>query len=164
MIKVAAEMAQIEQQCPFLANNSCTPKFCQSGRMIQSNEPRIGENRSLLNVVEDALDFLRQLRREQVIKSDEALKLRTEEVLHEIRKNSIWTDIADDGECTPPSRVSKEGFAGGSWDQTTKELEYGLRCAWKHARKCIMRSEHQNLRQVPIQQCPRPYVGLTRPL
>lgn len=152
MSKVAAEMARIRQQCPFLANNSCTPKFCQSSRMIQSNEPGVGENKSLLNVVQDALDFLRQLRQDQVVKSDEALRLRTDEVLQEIRTSSVWTNFTDDGESEPPSRVSKEGFAGGIWVQTAEELESGLRCAWKHSRKCIMRSEYRNLRQAPVQQ------------
>lgn len=128
MGKIAAEMARIQQQCPFLTSNSCTPNFCQSGRMIHSNEPRIGENRSLLSVVKDALDFLHQLRQVQ------------------IRANSVWTNGADNENSKPPSNISREGFAVGFWEQTTEELEYGLRCAWKHARKWIMRSEHQNLR------------------
>jgi hypothetical protein len=120
--------------------------------MIQLTEPRVGENKSLLDVVQDALDFLRQLRQDQVIISDEALRLRTDEGLQESRTSSASTPFTDDEESEPPSRVSKEGFAGGIWFQTAEELEYGLRCAWKHSWKCITRSEYRNLRQEPMQQ------------
>lgn len=141
-------MACIEQQCPVLAANSCTPKFCQSARMIQTNDPRIGDNRSLSAVVNEALDFLYQLRHNQVIKSDEALQIRTDEVLHEIRANSKWTSVTEENHFGVSFHISKEGFAGGAYVQPTEELEFGLRCAWKNSRKCIMRSEHQNLRSV----------------
>jgi hypothetical protein len=147
-------MVQIEQECPRLATNACTPNFCQSGRMFQSNEPRIGGNRPLHAVERDAFDFLYQLRCDQVIETEEALKLRTEEILHEIRAGSVWTSVSDDGDAEPPSRISKDGLAGGNWNQTTKELEHGLKFAWKHSRKCIMRSKHQNLRCVLLQQSP----------
>lgn len=110
--------------------------------MIHSAEPRVGLDRPLSVVREEAVDFLRQLRRDEVIESDAELQDRTIEVLEEIEAGSNVT--------TTKSKVTttKEERVGGRWCQTRVELEHGIRLAWKHSRRCIMRSQYEDLRCV----------------
>ena len=92
--------------------------------MVHTDEPRVGEERSHSDIEKEALGLLLQARRDGIIKSDDLLRMRQYMVMKEIRGGS------------------------GYWDQTFDELEYGIRLSWKHARKCIMRSEYMCLRYV----------------
>ncbi|TDZ20733.1 Nitric oxide synthase, inducible [Colletotrichum orbiculare MAFF 240422] len=145
-ISVEQEFANIREQYPSLASTGCTPKFCQSGRMTHLDEDRVGKNQSYAQVREDALDFLQQMYKEGLV-TMEQLHHRAHDVLQEIQKNSTegrFTAAAECGPEAPPT--SEDGLVGGLWTQTFEELEFGIRTAWKHARKCIMRSEYRNLK------------------
>ena len=122
-----------------LAPTGCTPDFCQSGRMTRINEPRVGRDRPLAEVQQEAVEFLKECRDYNVISSDNALDQRIREALVQISKTAVFSIVTDrDGQVT-------EGLAGGTWYQHPKELEYGLRASWRNARRCIMRSEHEHL-------------------
>ncbi|CCF34867.1 nitric oxide synthase [Colletotrichum higginsianum] len=145
-VSAEQEFANIRSQYPSLSSTGCTAKFCQSGRMTHMDEERVGRNQSYTQVREDALDFLQQMHRDGLIDTEQ-LHSRAHDVLQEIQKNSTegkFTAASESGpEAAPATTV---GLVGGLWTQTFEELEFGLRTAWKHARKCIMRSEYSNLR------------------
>ncbi|PHH62456.1 hypothetical protein CDD81_7103 [Ophiocordyceps australis] len=130
------EFKRIKGHYPALSSTGCTRSFCQSGRMTHTDEPKVGEDRSIENVEAEAIDFLHQLRRDGVIESDAALEKRLTCVLNEIRRDAV-------------ERVGQEGeriVVPQPWHQTAEELEHGIRLSWKHARKCIMRSEYGYLK------------------
>ncbi|KAF1990629.1 hypothetical protein K402DRAFT_410120 [Aulographum hederae CBS 113979] len=132
-------MERIQQAHRTLAPTGCTPKFCQSGRMTRINEPRVGRDRPLAEIQQEAVDFLRECRDQNVITSDVILDKRIREALVQISNTAVVGPITDrDGNVS-------DGLAGGSWYQHPAELEYGLRASWRNARRCIMRSEHEHL-------------------
>lgn len=133
------EFELIQHNHSTLVSTGCTRDFCQSGRVIHTDEPRIGENRPLAVVEREAEDFLRDLHREGFFADDEAFRVRLQHALYEIRASSAEGII----------RESRErGTVGGVWTQTPRELEFGLRRAWRNARKCIMRSHCEELKWV----------------
>jgi nitric oxide synthase oxygenase domain/subunit len=133
------EMEVIQKAHRTLAPTGCTPDFCQSGRMTSINEPRVGRDRPLAEIQQEAVDFLRECRDNDVIKSDEELNKRIRETLVQTSNTAIVSTITDrDG-------TVSEGLAGGTWYQHPAELEFGLRASWRNARRCIMRSEHEHL-------------------
>ncbi|KAL8951351.1 MAG: hypothetical protein Q9222_002670 [Ikaeria aurantiellina] len=122
-----------------LAPTGCTPDFCQSGRMTRINQPRVGRDRPLAEVQQEAVDFLRECRGYNIIPSDKALDERIRDALVQISNTAAVSSVTDrDGNVS-------QGLAGGTWYQHPKELEYGLRASWRNARRCIMRSEHEHL-------------------
>ncbi|KAK2016650.1 nitric oxide synthase [Colletotrichum eremochloae] len=144
-ISVEQEFANIRSRYPSLSSTGCTARFCQSGRMTHTDEERVGRNQSYAQVREDALDFLQQMHKDGLINT-EKLHYRAHEVLQEIQKNSTEGKFIS-SECrSETAPATTVGLVGGLWTQTFEELEFGLRMAWKHARKCIMRSEYGNLR------------------
>jgi nitric oxide synthase oxygenase domain/subunit len=137
--KAQKELERIRNAHRTLAPTGCTPDFCQSGRMTRINEPRVGRDRPLAEIQQEAVDFLRECRDHGVIETNEALDKRMREALVQISNTAIVSTITDrDGNVS-------EGLAGGTWHQHPAELEYGLRAAWRNARRCIMRSEHAHL-------------------
>ena len=144
---VIDQFSDIREQYPILSSTGCTKNFCQSGRMTHTDEERVGRNRPHSQVREEAIDFLQQMYREGMFSSAEALHERAQEVLAEIQRNSkegsYQTAGAEGPEVEP---LMSQGLVGGHWTQTYEELEFGIRTAWKHARKCIMRSEYKELR------------------
>ncbi|KAL8923172.1 MAG: hypothetical protein Q9208_004735 [Pyrenodesmia sp. 3 TL-2023] len=134
---VAKEYHQARTHHPVLASTGCTKDFCQAGRAVHTDEPRIGENRAIEIVEKEAKGFLEELHREQFFATDEAFTSRLNGVLTEIRSNACEGFIRE-------SR--KHGTIGGNWDQTPAELEFGIRRAWRNARKCIMRSHSDELK------------------
>ena len=131
------EFRSIQARYQTLASTGCTAQFCQAGRMLHTDEPRIGENRALQSVEEDAKTFLQELHQENFFGSDEAFCERLRTVLKEIRFGAVNGNIR-------PNR--KQGKIGGNWTQTPAELEFGLRRAWRNSRKCIMRSHCEELK------------------
>ncbi|KAF4507907.1 hypothetical protein G6O67_004355 [Ophiocordyceps sinensis] len=131
------EFRRIQCHYPQLASTGCTRSFCQSGRMVHTDEPSLGDDRNFETVEAEAVDFLHQLHRDGIIKSDEALGERISTVLDEIRRNAV---------VLPGTGRKDAESLPGSWHQTVEELEHGLRLSWKHARKCIMRSEYSYLK------------------
>lgn len=122
-----------------LAPTGCTPTFCQSGRMTSINEPRVGRDRPIAELQQDAVDFLKECQDHGVITSDEELDERIKEALTEISNTAILSTLTDhDGKAS-------EGLAGGTYHRRTNELEHGVRAAWRNSRRCIMRSEHEHL-------------------
>ena len=131
-----AELDLIRKSCPTLVSTGCTPQFCQSGRMVHTDEPRIGRDLDLTTVEDEASFFLRELVKEGIYSPEEGDN-RLTQVLTEIRENS-YTHRLKDGNMG----VKTAGY----WSQTTVELAHGLRLAWKHSRKCIMRSQYMDLK------------------
>lgn len=134
---VAKEYQKIQDTHGILASTGCSQQFCQAGRAVHSDEPRIGENRALNVVKDEAEAFLRELHRENYFNGEEAFDHRLRQVLLEI----------ENGACEGVVRETKQrGLLGGSWEQTSAELEFGVRRAWRNSRKCIMRSHCEELR------------------
>lgn len=134
---VAKEFHHVRSHHPVLVSTGCTKDFCQAGRAVHTDEPRIGENRAIEIVEEEAKGFLEELHREQFFATGEAFTRRLNGVLAEIRSNA----------CEGLIRESRQHRTiGGNWDQTPAELEFGIRRAWRNARKCIMRSHSDELK------------------
>lgn len=131
------EFQSIQERYKNLASTGCTAQFCQAGRMLHSDEPRVGENRALEIVEAEARDFLEELHHEGFFGSDKAFCERLRAATKEIRSGTINGHIRQD---------KKQGRVGGNWTQTPAELEFGLRRAWRNSRKCIMRSHCEELK------------------
>ncbi|QDS69801.1 hypothetical protein FKW77_010440 [Venturia effusa] len=138
--KPEQEFDLIRQSYPILATTSCSANFCQAGRMIHTSEPRVGRDRPYSEVLREGLDFLDQLRREGVIASDKQLCNRKDAVRKELIRNTVKTNGC------PHSRALPDTDKCSGWVQTPEELLCGIQLAWKHSRKCIMRSEYTSLR------------------
>ena len=119
-----------------LASTGCTKDFCQAGRAVHTDEPRIGENRALASVELEAQEFLQDVRREGFYASEDAFQTRVVEVLAEIRAGAVEGIVRFD---------RSRALIGGSWTQTPEELQFGVRRAWRNSRKCIMRSHCEEL-------------------
>lgn len=150
-VSAREEFSRIEKAYPSLASTGCNAEFCQAGRMKHTDEERVGRNQQVDVVKRDATDFLYQLREGGVIKSEQQFNTRLTEVLQEIEQNSTTarhSSFSGNGSSATQARCT--GTVGGSWTQTSEELEFGIRQAWKHSRKCIMRSEYKDLRYVHV--------------
>ncbi|KAL8878553.1 MAG: hypothetical protein Q9198_003657 [Flavoplaca austrocitrina] len=132
-----AEFYQAKNNHPVLASTGCTRDFCQAGRAAHTDEPRVGENRALEVIEREAEGFLRELHQEDFFENDKAFEGRLDTVLAEIRLG-VRDGIVRDSR--------KDGAIGGVWHQTSAELEFGIRRAWRNARKCIMRSHSDELK------------------
>ncbi|EHA24963.1 nitric-oxide synthase [Aspergillus niger ATCC 1015] len=130
------EYERILEKNPILAPTGCTDKFCQAGRLIHSDEPKVGENRPLEVVQNEAVAFLWQLWQDGVYTEDCYLERRTQ-VLEEIARSAKQTIVWE--------QESKRVDTTSIWTQSPEELRYGLRLAWRNSRKCIMRSRYQEL-------------------
>ena len=119
-----------------LASTGCEKDFCQAGRAIHTDEPRVGQNRALCVVEREARDFLSDIYREGFYIDDGTFSERLGQALLEIRNSATERD--ENG------RNSKATI-GGNWIQTRQELEFGVRRAWRNSRKCIMRSHCEEL-------------------
>ncbi|KAL8982803.1 MAG: hypothetical protein Q9177_005164 [Variospora cf. flavescens] len=134
---VAREFQQARAHHPILASTGCSKDFCQAGRTVHTDEPRIGENRTIETVEKEAEGFLRELLQEGFFETEEAFTNRLADVLGEIRKGAREGAI----------RGSRHHETlGGNWLQTPVELEFGIRRSWRNARKCIMRSHCEELK------------------
>ena len=130
------EFEVIRKKHANLASTGCTTDFCQAGRLLHTDESRVGENRAIHVVQQEALDFLQELHREDFFHSENDFHERCVEVLAEIRAGAV------DG-------VGKQDHSvvqvGGAYTQTKEELTFGIRRAWRNSRKCIMRSHCEEL-------------------
>lgn len=115
--------------------------------MIHTDEPRVGKDRSIYQIEAEAIDFLRQMRRDNLFPNDPAYQARLKEVITEINQDVETTHPATkDATPKPANGDLANAPSSRGWTHTTQELEYGVRIAWKHSRKCIMRSQYENLR------------------
>ncbi|KAB5569971.1 nitric oxide synthase [Coniochaeta sp. 2T2.1] len=135
------EFDRINKYYPRLATTSCTEEFYQSGRMIHTTEPRVGQDRSSAELTLDAIDFLNQLRRDGIIVSDDALARRIEDAKSGIRSTSKTVERSG-------RRLVRFESVGGIWEQTFREIEHGVKLCWKHSKRCIMRSEYESIKVV----------------
>ncbi|TLD19508.1 Nitric oxide synthase-like protein [Venturia nashicola] len=108
--------------------------------MTQTAEPRVGRDRAYPEVLRDGLDFLDQLRREGVIVSEDQLCSRKDVIRKELGHDTVETNGLE--HCKALSGTD----SCSGWKQSAEELLWGLRLAWKHSGKCIMRSEYTSLR------------------
>ncbi|PYH90281.1 nitric-oxide synthase [Aspergillus ellipticus CBS 707.79] len=130
------EYEKIMEKNPVLAPTGCTDKFCQAGRMVHTHEPKVGENRPLDIVREEASGFLWQLWQDDIYTESQYNERRAQvtlEIERSAKEKIVWNQGI--------KRVGKTS----SWTQTREELRYGLRLAWRNSRKCIMRSRYQEL-------------------
>lgn len=104
--------------------------------MVHTDEPRVGQNRDISTVILEAEGFLREMLDGGFFTSVDDFNARLTEVIDEIHANSAMALVRATG------RVE---LCGGHYYQTEQELEFGLRRAWRNARRCIMRSEHESL-------------------
>ncbi|KAI4251801.1 MAG: hypothetical protein LQ352_004647, partial [Teloschistes flavicans] len=134
---VMREFQTAQNHHPVLASTGCTRKLCQAGRASHTDEPRIGENRALEAVETDAAGFLQELYQEHFFDTQVSFIRRYDEVLAEIRAGACEGTIREG---------RRHGEIGGNWLQTSTEIEFGIRRAWRNARKCIMRSHCEELK------------------
>ncbi|KAF5590959.1 nitric oxide synthase [Fusarium pseudocircinatum] len=128
-----AEFGRIREAHGILATTGCTTDFCQAGRMIHTDEPRVGTDRPVSIIKQEATDFLSHMWRAGLISDLSTLHLRLDHAFKEI-----------DSHAAKPNKDNAER-PGSPWHQSTQELEFGLKAAWKNSRRCIMRSEYDNL-------------------
>ncbi|KAL8814584.1 MAG: hypothetical protein Q9223_006200 [Gallowayella weberi] len=134
---VTKEFQLARDRHPVLASTGCTTEFCQAGRAVHTDEPRIGENRAIEIIEKEADGFLQELRLENFFDTDDAFTDRRDAVLKEIKTGASEGLIRE---------TQQHGMIGGNWHQTAAELEFGIRRAWRNARKCIMRSHSDELK------------------
>ena len=132
-----AEHQRIKEKHRTLASTGCSKDFCQAGRAIHTDEPRVGENRSLEIVCQEAADVLRDLYGEDSFHSEAQFEARLQEVHAEILYGATG-GIAREHKL--PTRL------GGNWTQTPGELGFGIRRAWRNARKRIARNHAEELK------------------
>ena len=132
-----AEHQRIKEKHRTLASTGCSKDFCQAGRAIHTDEPRVGENRSLEMICQEAADFLRDLYDEDFFHSEAQFEARLQEVHAEILYG------ATGGIARERKLLTR---LGGNWTQTPGELEFGIRRAWRNARKCIARNHAEELK------------------
>ncbi|KAL8865428.1 MAG: hypothetical protein Q9174_006891, partial [Haloplaca sp. 1 TL-2023] len=100
-----------------------------------------------IHVVEkEAKGFLEELRQDGFFESDEAFQARLTTVFREIRSAAVEGIIRDGQE---------HGDIGGNWEQSTAEVQFGIRRAWRNARKCIMRSHCEELKLCDLRHLTR---------
>ncbi|KAL9627896.1 MAG: hypothetical protein Q9164_007456, partial [Protoblastenia rupestris] len=134
---INAEYQRIGSTHRTLVSTGCTRDFCQSGRVVHTDEPRIGENRALDVVCREATNFLQDLHSEGCFKSETDFQTRLQSIQSEIFSNSIQG----------VERETKTVVTlGGNWEQSFEELEIGVRRAWRNSRKCIARNHCQELK------------------
>ena len=134
---INVEHQRIKEKHRTLASTGCSKNFCQAGRAIHTDEPRVGENRSLEIFCQEAAGFLRDLYDEDFFQSEAQLEARLQIVHAEILYGATG-GIAEENRL--PTRL------GGNWTQTFGELEFGIRRAWRNARKCIARNHAEELK------------------
>ena len=138
-MKALEEFKKIIESKRVLVSTGCTKDFCQAGRMVHTDEPKIGENRPLETIKEEALAFLWELWQDGIY-SESQYEQRVRDVLRDIEAATVDEDV-----------WIKEDSPGktATWRQTAEELQHGLRLAWKNSRKCIMRSHYLELKYGP---------------
>lgn len=119
-----------------LVSTGCTKDFCQAGRAVHTDEPRVGENRAIDTVEREAKEFLQTAHWEGLYDSEDAFQQRLRQVLEEIRSGVSQGCVRGD---------RSVAMIGNAWTQTFRELEFGVRRAWRNSRKCIMRSHCDEL-------------------
>ena len=145
---LAPELQRIREDHPILASTGCTKDFCQSGRLIHYDEPRVGEDQPTHILEKEAEDFLRSLRADGLYKDDLAFQQRLKEVLQEIREGAVETITQEEISVHANTTVAM----GGCWKQTSQELHFGIRRAWRNSRKCIMRSHCDELKLCDLRE------------
>ncbi|KAI9686081.1 MAG: hypothetical protein M1822_004064 [Bathelium mastoideum] len=115
--------------------------------MIHTDEPRLGKDRALHQIEAEAVDFIGQMRRDDIFQNETEYQSRLKEALKEINQNAKITRLTSKDTILKPcnGKISSDVTSHG-WTHTHRELEYGIRMAWKHSRKCIMRSQYKDLR------------------
>ena len=105
---LAPELQQIQDDHTTLVSTGCTKDFCQAGRALHTDEPRVGENRALSIVEQEAEHYLQNLHVEGFFDSEDAFQSRLEEVLGEIWDGAVEAVIRED---------NTRGMVGGNWTQ-----------------------------------------------
>jgi hypothetical protein len=118
--------------------------------MIRPLEPRVGENRPIDVIKGEAEAFLREMLAEGLF-SLKDFGQRIKEVIKEIEENKVdcmvWEDPNEDNAV---ERRKVQGVSSNGYAQTTEELEWGVRVAWRNSRKCIMRAHCWDLKCVDL--------------
>lgn len=114
--------------------------------------PRLGENHPLSAIEEEARAFLHEMLEEGLFASRSSFEARLASVLEEIGRNAVettvWQDSANfNGDV---QRVKVNGRSSSGYNHTSDELRFGVRLAWKNARRCIMRAHYPELKLVDL--------------
>lgn len=118
--------------------------------MTRPLEAKVGENRPVEVVKQEAEAFLYEMFEDGFFPNVEAYEARQREVLAEIDASTVEAKVWVDSEGPPNGgsglrRIQVDGLTSPGWKQDRKELEWGIRAAWKNSRKCIMRAHYQDL-------------------
>ena len=147
--------AAAEKECNFLRtvhralqSTWCPPTFCHLGCMTRITESRIGREQPLVELQQNAVDFLRECRDRDTIQTDQALNERTKEAFHHIFAPAVGSTKTD------VNGQASRRLGEGPWYKRSKGLEYGLRASWRNASRCTLPSESSSMRSKtgPVQQ------------
>ena len=141
--QLSKEFQHVRSSNKTLASTGCTREFCQAGRAIHTDEPRVGENRALQVIEQEAAEYLQTLHREGFYDSEDAFRDRLAQVLQEIRSYAAEGVVQEN---------DSHNRVGGNYVQTREELQFGVRRAWRNSRKCIMRSHCEELRLCDLRE------------
>ncbi|GHP15261.1 nitric oxide synthase-like protein [Collybia sordida] len=119
---------------------------CSEDPIMRANEHRVGVNRAVDVVEQEAEDFLRELYQNNFFSCEVDFQERLKSVQLEVRNSSVTGVICETQEI---------GIVGGAWSQTQRELEFGIRRAWRNARKWIMRSHCEDLKLCDLRSVKR---------
>ena len=136
-MKALDEFKKIAESKRILVSTGCSDKFCQAGRMFHTDEQRLGENRPLETVKEEASAFLLELWQDGIY-NDSQYEQRLRDVIQNIESTAVDENVYINGKEVPGRTAT--------WQQTSEELKHGVRLAWKNSRKCIMRSHYLELK------------------
>lgn len=117
---INAEKRRIKERHRTVAATVCSKDFCQAGRAIHTNEPRVGENRSLGVVCQEAKDFLRDIYNANHFSKETASEARRQEVHAEVLYGAIVGIERRDNTPTRPGGI-------GHRHPTNSRLAFGER-------------------------------------
>jgi nitric oxide synthase oxygenase domain/subunit len=114
--------------------------------MIRPLETKVGENHPIAEIKAEATAFLQEMQQEGHLSTSE-YETRLKEALSEIKRGAAEAKVYVDGQ---EVRELVKGVTSSGYVQTTKEVEWGLKVAWRNARKCIMRARFEELKLVDL--------------
>ncbi|KUJ10145.1 uncharacterized protein LY89DRAFT_689965 [Mollisia scopiformis] len=146
------EYSLIHSHCPVLGPTGCTSDFCASGMMFHPLEPHVGENHPLAAIKLEAEAFLHEMFDEGLFTTREDFASRLVEILKEIDSNSLEASVwqASQTVVGDLGAVKVNGWTSSGYTQSREELRFGIRCAWRNSRKCIMRAHYPELKLVDL--------------
>lgn len=98
--------------------------ICEGALMEKQQTPKVNPQRTSIEVLEEAEDFLKEYYKDSI---KEDWENRYHQRLFEVKE-----------------QIKQKGY----YFQSKEELEYGVQLAWRNSSRCIMRSQWQNIKVI----------------